>query len=266
MPEPQQNTVLETLFEETHESLSGLMKKRISPHRQYYRRWVKRGLDLTISLIALIALLPLLLLIYLTLLLLQGGNPLFLQKRIGRHCKEFSIIKFKTMRDTRDENGELLPDELRTTRIGKILRSTSLDELPEIINVVLGDMSIIGPRPWVPEQMATFTPHTCMRRMAIRPGITGLAQILGRNNLTFRQRICYDLRYQRNLTLRMDLLIFLYTFYKVLRRDGIAQRADALAPKKVQANKPKDPTTIGMRGNRRTPTLALTPDKQTSAK
>ena len=256
----------DTSHDSIRQRLHTLMKGHTSSNRHHYRRWIKRSIDLTLSLIALICLLPLLLIITLLLLLFQGGTPIFLQKRIGRHCRPFYIIKFKTMRDTRDESGELLPDEERTTRIGQFLRSTSLDELPEIINVVLGDMSIIGPRPWVPEQMDIFDEHTRQRRMAIRPGITGLAQILGRNNLTFRQRVSYDLRYQRNLTPRMDSLILLYTIYKVLRREGIAQRADALAPKKVRANRPKDPATVGMRGNRRTPTIALKADKPHPAK
>lgn len=239
----------DTSHDSIRQRLHTLMKGHTSSNRHHYRRWIKRSIDLSLSLIALICLIPLLLIITLLLLIFQKGNPIFLQKRIGRHCRPFSIIKFKTMRDTRDANGELLPDEERTTRIGQILRSTSLDELPEIINVVLGDMSIIGPRPWVPEQMGIFDEHTRQRRMAIRPGITGLAQILGRNNLTFRQRVSYDLRYQRNLTPKMDGLILLYTFYKVLRREGITQRADALAPKRVRANRPKDPATVGMRGN-----------------
>lgn len=256
----------DTSHDSIRQRLHTLMKGHTSSNRHHYRRWLKRSIDLSLSLIALICLIPLLLIITLLLLIFQKGNPIFLQKRIGRHCRPFYIIKFKTMRDTRDESGELLPDEERTTRIGQILRSTSLDELPEIINVVLGHMSIIGPRPWVPEQMGIFDEHTRQRRMAIRPGITGLAQILGRNNLTFRQRVSYDLRYQRNLTPRMDGLILLYTFYKVLRREGITQRADALAPKRVRANRPKDPATVGMRGNRRTPTIALKADKPHPAK
>ncbi len=106
------------------------------------------------------------------------------------------------MKDTRDKEGNLLPDEERTTVLGSLLRSTSLDELPELINVLLGDMSFIGPRPWIPDQMAIFNPSTRKKRMSLRPGITGLAQIRGRNNLTFRQRVCYDLSYQRHLTFR----------------------------------------------------------------
>lgn len=243
--------MLKHLFTTLRRKLKTHMRQRSSDTRQPYRRWGKRTIDLGLSTILFIIILPILLLITLC-ILLQGCPPIFLQKRIGRHCKPFNIIKFKTMRDTRGEDGQLLPDEQRTTLIGKLLRSTSLDELPEILNVIMGDMSLIGPRPWVPEQMETFPEHTQQRRMAIRPGITGLAQILGRNNLTFRQRVSYDLRYQRNLTPRMDSLILLYTLYKVIRRQGIAQRPDALIHKNAAPYiiPPKDPATIALRGNK----------------
>ena len=152
------------------------------------------------------------------------------------------------MKDTRDKEGNLLPDEERTTVLGSLLRSTSLDELPELINVLLGDMSFIGPRPWIPDQMAIFTPSTRKKRMSLRPGITGLAQIRGRNNLTFRQRVCYDLSYQRHLTFRYDLNILFYTFLKVVEREGIQQRPDALStPTRVL--KPRDLMTYGLKEN-----------------
>ncbi len=152
------------------------------------------------------------------------------------------------MKDTRDREGNLLPDEERTTSLGSLLRSTSLDELPELINVLLGDMSFIGPRPWIPDQMDIFTPATRRRRMSLRPGITGLAQIRGRNNLTFRQRVSYDLSYQRHLTFRYDLNIFLYTFLKVIEREGIQQRPDALSTP-VRVLKPRDMATFGLKEN-----------------
>lgn len=152
------------------------------------------------------------------------------------------------MNDKRDQDGALLPDEERTTWLGGILRSTSLDELPEILNVLKGDMSFIGPRPWIPEQMELFDERTRMRRMSIRPGISGLAQILGRNNLTFRQRVSFDLRYARHLSCRLDLAILFFTFYKVVKREGIYQRPDAMARLQGSAA-PKDPDTRGLRGN-----------------
>lgn len=161
-------------------------------NHNFYRRYGKRALDFTGALFGLICLFPVLAILAILLAIVQRTSPFFLQKRIGHGLKPFHIIKFKTMKDTRDKEGNLLPDEERTTVLGSLLRSTSLDELPELINVLLGDMSFIGPRPWIPDQMAIFTPSTRKKRMSLRPGITGLAQIRGRNNLTFRQRVCYD--------------------------------------------------------------------------
>ncbi len=213
-----------------------------------YARCIKRVVDICCSLFALIVLSPLLILIALILLLTQNCNPFFVQQRIGRNCKPFNIIKFQTMTRERGENGELLPDEQRTTRIGQLLRATSLDELPELINVLVGDMSFIGPRPWIPEQMNTFKPSTQQHRMLVSPGMSGLAQIRGRNDLTFRQRVSYDIYYIRNLSLKLDVQILLYTIYKVLRREGIMQRADALGKNSPHLT-PKDPNTKGLRGN-----------------
>lgn len=216
--------------------------------RTAYARYYKRMADFALALIGLIILLPLLLLIALMLILVQGGNPFFVQRRIGYHLFPFNVIKFRTMTYERGEDGELLDDELRTTWLGKLLRATSLDELPEIFNVLRGDMSFIGPRPWVPEQMDTFNLSTRAHRMLVRPGISGLAQILGRNDLTFRQRVCYDLRYIRHLSLWADVRILFYTFYKVLLREGIYQRPNALR-KPSRPLAPKDPQTKGQRGN-----------------
>ncbi len=153
------------------------------------------------------------------------------------------------MNDKKDAYGKLLPDEERTTFIGSILRSTSLDELPELFNVLIGDMSFIGPRPWIPVQMRHFTPSTRRKRMIIRPGITGLAQVLGRNNLTFRERVCYDLRYRRHISFMTDARILFYTFYKVFKREGIEQLPHALGDPGHHLP-PKDPETRGLRGNK----------------
>ena len=189
-----------------------------------YTRLGKRIIDVTLALAALLLLSPLLALITLLLLLFQEGNPFFLQQRVGHNCKPFNIIKFRTMNDTRDAQGNLLPDAERTTRIGAILRSTSLDELPELINVVLGDMSLIGPRPWIARQMAYFEPHICQHRMSVRPGISGLAQVHGRNHISFRRRMWYDLLYTRAVSPGLDLSILLRTFYKIAIREGINPR------------------------------------------
>lgn len=215
--------------------------------RTCYKCAGKRVCDCTAALLLLLLLSPFLLCIVIALLLFQGGNPFFRQERIGRNCVPFQIIKFRTMRNSRDAHGNLLPDEQRTTWIGKLLRATSIDELPELINVLKGDMSFIGPRPWVPEQMATFDSYTRRLRMRIRPGISGLAQVHGRNNLTFRQRVAWDLRYARKLTLWLDLQILFLTFWKVAVSEGIPQRPDALS---VPA---KDPETKGVRGNKPKP-------------
>jgi len=217
-------------------------------HNSFYQRYGKRALDFTGALFGLICLFPVLVILTVLLAIIQGTSPFFFQKRIGLGLKPFYIIKFKTMKDTRDREGNLLPDEERTTHLGSLLRSTSLDELPELINILLGDMSFIGPRPWIPDQMDIFTPATRRRRMSLRPGITGLAQIRGRNNLTFRQRVSYDLSYQRHLTFRYDLNIFLYTFCKVIEREGIQQRPDALSTP-VRVLKPRDMATSDLKEN-----------------
>ncbi len=228
------------------DSLTPLLSRRPTT---VYARFLKRPVDMCAALLLLILLSPLLLLITLLLFLLQGGNPIFTQERIGQHCRPFRIIKFRTMSNTRGKHGELLADEERTTWFGGILRSTSLDELPELINVLKGDMSFIGPRPWIPEQMNTFSSSSQAHRMHVRPGISGLAQILGRNSLTFRQRVCYDLRYIRNLTLWLDVRILFYTFYKIALREGIYQHPDALGKPNCTAT-PKDSSSRGLRANK----------------
>ncbi len=230
----------------TPDDLALIYKRR---PRSSYARYYKRVLDFCISLLGLIILFPLLLLIALLLMLVQGGNPFFSQRRIGYHLFPFNVIKFRTMTNERDAQGELLPDEERTTWLGRLLRATSLDELPELFNVLRGDMSFIGPRPWIPEQMDTFNLTTRAHRMLVRPGISGLAQILGRNDLTFRQRVCYDITYIRHLNLWVDVRILFYTLYKVLLREGIYQRPNALG-KPAHPLAPKDPDTKGQRGNK----------------
>lgn len=154
-------------------------------HQTLYPRFFKRLLDIAGALVLLSLLAPFLLLLALIIAVNSRGCPIFTQWRIGRGCVPFRIIKFKTMNDRTGADGQLLPDSERTTSFGSLLRCTSLDELPELVNVLVGDMSFIGPRPWIPEQMDTFTPSTRRKRMTLRPGITGLAQIHGRNNLRY---------------------------------------------------------------------------------
>ena len=218
---------------------------RVISKSGWYDRGLKRALDLALALVLLVGLSPLLLLITLLLLISRIGRPVFRQQRVGYLCRNFYIYKFRTMTDARNpETGELLPDEARTTWLGGILRATSLDELPELLNILRGDMSFIGPRPWVPEHMHTFRERTRRERMCVRPGLSGLAQICGRNNLTFRQRVCLDLRYIRSQSLWLDLGIFLATFYKVVKREGLLQHPDA-----TTRTTPKDPATRGLRAN-----------------
>lgn len=205
------------------------MTPQLPPYSPLYARYIKRPLEFTAALLMLILLTPLLLFICALLHLLPGGRVIFRQRRTGYRCREFDIIKFRTMTDERDERGELLPDSERTPRLGHLLRSTSLDELPELLSVLKGDMALIGPRPWIPEKLEIFPERTRQRRLAIRPGISGLAQVLGRNELNYRQRVCYDLIYQRHLSFRTDCWILYRTVCKVFKRDGIVEKPGMLA-------------------------------------
>ena len=222
---------------------------RLSMRNPWYDHGVKRMLDFGFALISLIVLFPVMSIISI-ILVLCATPPIFRQKRVGLRCRTFYIYKFQTMTRERGADGELLPDEERTTWIGRFLRSTSLDELPELINILKGDMSLIGPRPWVPEQMAAFPERTQQDRMSVRPGLSGLAQILGRNNLTFRQRVCLDLRYIRHQSLRLDFAIFFLTIYKVLKREGIYPSSETPHRHRALGSTPKDPATKGQRANR----------------
>lgn len=213
-----------------------------------YASCLKRIFDILCSILGLIVLSPFLLIISIVLFISHRGTPFFIQERVGRNLKPFKIIKFKTMNDKKDADGKHLPDEERTDPLGHLLRATSIDELPELINVIKGDMSLVGPRPWISSQMDSFPLKTRANRMTLRPGISGWAQILGRNNLTFRQRVCLDLQYKRNLTLYLDLKIILYTFYKVIKREGILQHPRAFT-KTPCPKPPKDSETRGLKGN-----------------
>ena len=184
----------------------------------FYCRYAKRWLDVLCSLVAMILFCWLFAILAILVRVKLGSPVIFRQPRPGRDERIFTLCKFRTMTDARDENGVLLPDELRLTRFGKILRSTSLDELPELWNILRGDMSLVGPRPQLVRDMVFMTPEQ-RRRHSVRPGLTGLAQISGRNNITWEQKFEYDLRYiDSGITLRGDLRILLRTLGKVLRR------------------------------------------------
>ena len=164
-----------------------------------YRKYIKRILDFTLSLIALIVLSPILLITAILVKIKLGSPIIFKQQRPGKNEKIFTLYKFRTMTDKKDEEGNLLPDEQRITKFGKILRSTSIDELPELINILKGDMSIVGPRPQLIRDMLFMTEEQ-RKRHDVRQGLTGLAQINGRNNLTWEEKIEYDLEYIKNIT------------------------------------------------------------------
>lgn len=185
-----------------------------------YKNFVKRFIDFWIALIALICLSPLLLIITVWLHFAnKGAGAFFLQERPGLNGKIFRVLKFKSMNDKRDAEGKLLPDAERLTKVGKFVRSTSLDELPQLINVLKGDMAFIGPRPLLVRYLPYYTEREQLRH-TVRPGITGLAQIHGRNLISWDDKLEYDAYYAEHVSLRLDIKIFFMTIVKVLKREG----------------------------------------------
>ena len=184
--------------------------------------FVKRLLDITISLIALIFLLPLMSLIYLSVIINLGSPAFFLQERVGKDNKIFKMIKFRTMKNSTDNNGNLLSDNERVTKFGSFLRSFSLDELPELINILKGDMSLVGPRALLVQYLGLYNDEQ-IRRHEVLPGLTGWAQINGRNSITWSEKFKLDVWYVDNWSLWLDIKIFFLTFWKVLKREGINQ-------------------------------------------
>lgn len=181
---------------------------------------IKRGFDIIIALGGLIILSPLML-ICAVLIRIKLGKPIFFkQERIGKDNKPFQIIKFRTMKDAYDSYGKILPDELRLTSFGSKLRSWSIDELPELLNILKGDMSLIGPRPLLPEYLPLYS-KTQIRRHEVLPGITGLAQIKGRNNLSWNKKFEFDVYYIDHWSILLDIKIFFLTFYKIFKKEGI---------------------------------------------
>lgn len=185
-----------------------------------YAKYIKRILDFVLSLVALIVLSPVLLIVAILVRVKLGSPVIFKQQRPGKNEKIFTLYKFRTMTDKKDENGNLLPDSERLTKFGKLLRSTSLDELPELINILKGDMAIVGPRPQLIKDMLFMTIEQRKRHM-VRQGLTGLAQINGRNNITWEEKLNYDLKYIDNITFIGDIKIILKTVIKVFNKDGI---------------------------------------------
>ena len=185
-----------------------------------YEKYIKRPLDFILSLIALICLSPILLIVAILVRVKLGSPVIFKQKRPGKDEKIFTLYKFRTMTDEKDELGNLLPDSQRLTKFGKFLRSTSLDELPELINIIKGDMSIVGPRPQLVRDMLFMTDEQ-RKRHSVRQGLTGRAQANGRNNITWEDKLNYDLEYIQNITFIGDLKLILKTVLKVFRKDDI---------------------------------------------
>lgn len=186
-----------------------------------YKNTIKRLLDFILSLIALIVLSPIFLILILMGIIEMKGNPFFSQKRPGKNEKIFSLIKFRSMTNEKDKNGVLLPNEKRLNKYGRLLRKTSLDELPELINILIGDMSIVGPRPLLPEYIPYYTEEE-RHRHDVRPGLTGLAQVNGRNAIgSWEERFGYDLQYVKECSFLLDMKIIWQTVMKVVKRADV---------------------------------------------
>ncbi len=185
-----------------------------------YKKYIKRLLDIVLSLIAIIITLPIFLIIGILVLIFLGKPAIFRQKRPGKNEKIFTMYKFRTMSNKKDKDGNLLPNELRITKFGNFLRKTSLDEIPEFINILKGDMSFVGPRPLRVDYLPLYNKEQ-KHRHDIRPGLTGLAQVSGRNNITWSEKFKYDLEYVNNITFQNDLKIVFLTIEKVILRKDI---------------------------------------------
>jgi lipopolysaccharide/colanic/teichoic acid biosynthesis glycosyltransferase len=192
----------------------------------FYARYGKRTLDLVLGISVLVLLLPVLALVAILVHIKLGSPALFRQQRPGLHGRPFTILKFRTMTDARDAQGQLRPDAERLTPLGRFLRSTSLDELPEFLNVLKGDMSLVGPRPLMMQYLDRYTPEQ-MRRHEVKPGITGWAQVNGRNAITWEQKFALDVWYVDHRSLGLDLKILALTLWKSFQREGISQPGQA---------------------------------------
>ena len=186
-----------------------------------YKNFIKRILDIILSFLALVILSPLLILTAFLIRIKLGEPVFFKQLRPGKNEKIFGILKFRTMTDAKDQNGNLLPDEIRLTRFGQFLRSTSIDELPELLNILNGDMSIVGPRPLLVQYLERYNEEQ-KHRHDVKPGLTGLAQVNGRNGITWEEKFHYDLEYVKNITFYGDCKIIFQTVMKVFGREGIS--------------------------------------------
>jgi len=195
-----------------------------------YVFFLKRVLDFVLSLIGFLLLSPIFIIVLILLMVYNNGKPFFFQRRPGRNEKIFKVIKFKTMNDKKDSDGNLLSDELRLTAVGNFVREKSLDEIPQLLNVLKGDMSLIGPRPLLVEYLPLYNKEQKTRHN-VRPGITGLAQVNGRNAISWQKKFEYDVAYVKNISFLSDLKIFFNTFSKVFKSEGINKEGQATTTK-----------------------------------
>ena len=212
-----------------------------------YRQFFKRFYDIVLSGIALLVLSPILLVLIILGAISMKGNPFFTQLRPGKNGKIFKLIKFRTMTCEKDENGELLPDEKRLTGYGKFLRSTSLDELPELINIFIGNMSIVGPRPLLVQYLELYNEEQ-RHRHDVRPGLTGYAQVHGRNTVSWEERFKMDVKYVNSISLWGDIAIILGTVVSVLKKEGISSETSATM-EAFQGNAVKEEVPVGDTSN-----------------
>ena len=201
-----------------------------SPSTSLYARFTKPLLDFLVALVMFAVLLPFFIIVVVLLAIANRGKPFFFQRRPGKHGKIFKVIKFKTMNDRKDKNGQLLPDAERLTRIGKFVREKSLDEVPQLLNVIKGDMSIIGPRPLLEEYLPLYD-AVQQTRHDVRPGITGWAQVNGRNTISWQQKFDYDVWYVNNVSFALDWKILMQTFRNVAKSEGISSGTSATMEK-----------------------------------
>lgn len=191
-----------------------------------YRKYIKRGLDVSLSAVAIFILVPVYIVLYFIVWKKMGRPVFFTQERPGKDGKIFKMYKFRTMTNEKDKDGNLLPDEKRLNKFGKFLRSTSLDELPELYNILKGDMSLVGPRPLLVSYLSLYNKKQ-RHRHDVRPGLTGLAQVKGRNSISWEERFDFDVQYVRELSFLLDVKIILMTVWKVISRDGINEEGNA---------------------------------------
>ena len=191
-----------------------------------YKNFIKPAIDFVLALVGFLFLSPVFVLVTIGLFFANDGKPFFFQLRTGKNGKIFKIIKFKTMTDKKDENGNLLPDADRLTKIGSFVRKTSLDEIPQLLNVIKGDMSLVGPRPLLPKYLELYNDFQ-RRRNEVKPGITGWAQVNGRNSISWEKKFEYDVWYVDNVSFLLDIKILIMTVLKVVKSEGINEQGQA---------------------------------------